>query len=104
MIQTDGNMTASKMSLLEQNFIGENVSITTTLKQTVSTPDGEFIEVPLIYEGIILDVDKDSVLMDLAPNGAVRLIMLDKVVDVEVMQEQKVQYDIPNKPNKRDMN
>lgn len=95
---------AVKMSLLEQNFIGENVAVTTTLRQAVSTPDGDIVEVPLMYEGTVLDVDKDSVLLDLAPTGVIRLIMLDKIVDVEVVEESRVELDIPNKPNKRDMN
>lgn len=95
---------AVKMSLLEQNFIGENVAITTTLKQAISTPEGEIVEVPMMYEGTVLDVDQSSVLLDLSPNGLIRLIMLDKIVDVEVVEESCVEIDIPNKPNKRDMN
>ena len=99
-----GGMMAVKMSLFEQNFIGENVIITTTLRQAVNTPEGDIVEVPLMYEGTVLDVDTNSVLLDLSPQGIIRLIMLDKIVDVEVADESRVEIDIPNKPNKKDMN
>lgn len=85
-----------------RDFVGEWVNIVTDLSTTVSNENGELLTLPLVYEGLVIDADKDSILLGVDKDPP-RLIFRAHVVSVELVDEGAVADD-PLKPKKKDMN
>lgn len=96
-------MKTSKSLLLDQ-FINENVYITTDLHSVVQMPEGEVVEAPLIIEGVMLDYDASYLLIGQLGRDSLELIRRDKVVGIKqaITLADEVMED-PDKPNKNEM-
>jgi len=94
----------SKKNGIEAGLIGERVSIVTSAHTTLSDPhSGEFIEVPLVYEGTVMDIDDACVIVEPFNGEPFRIVYRHSIVSFELLPEDMEPVG-PNTPNREDMN
>lgn len=82
---------------LIENYIGEVVRIVTDVLITSYTEDGAAEELPMGYEGMLIDVDEDNMLIQVVDGTTTKLINKSKMVTIELLDEVDTLEDVPEK-------
>jgi hypothetical protein len=92
-----------KTRLLD-DFLGEEVVITTTLMAAVQTENGDMAEVPHGIEGVLVDFDDEFILVGSNFQATPQIVNRYYVLSVSLVdQTSEVMFD-PSKPKITDMN
>lgn len=97
-------MVRTHKSALLDEFLKEQVYVTTDLLSVVHLPDGELVQAPLVIEGIILDYDADFLLLGHIGKDTIELIKRANVVGVKQTSQAQEILDDPSTPRIGDMN
>lgn len=76
------------------DFLTFNVVIATDMRQSVQMANGDIAEIPLVVEGVLLDFDKDFILLGANSDpDDVELLNRDMIVSIKPVDLMKQEMD-----------
>lgn len=93
---------AKKSNLLE-TFIGEQIAVFVSgFNLEVVTEDGHPVEVPLVVEGLLLDMDDRFILVGTEDKSQINLVNISNIGKIELVDQNEPE--LLEKPDRSSMN
>lgn len=97
-------VTATKKSILLDEFLNELCQINTGATAAIQTPDGEVVEVPMMIEGTLLDYDSEFLLVGQSGRDALELVRRESVIGIKQISENEQIMELGPRPPDEELN